>query len=474
MNLKITTMKMNTMMMTKPMLKLNADLGEGIHIEGKNVAYAVAPYIDMANISCGAHAGDEAHILETIKICLEHKLVLGAHPSYPDRANFGRVSMGLPGEQLKDDFLSQIRWLMQRVNGLGGTLKYIKPHGALYLDMMRDQNILKIIESCLAELDKDLELILQAPLISGAKPSHHIYEAFIDRRYNNAGQLVSRKTHGSVFESKEELWDQFNELSRGQVQTGKGETLKLSFDTLCIHCDNRALVELLPEFKQAITRQKVQLLSEFSYLVKENRSIADLAQRLKKNFPQLIVIPSYENIYLEHPEIEGFDPYAFCEKLQEFVCKNLGDSVPIETKMIDIPIYYAQEVGKDINKVAAELGLSVDEFIQLHSEKAYDIYTVGFLPGFAYLGELPKKLHLARKTQIEKVPAKTLAIAEGQTAIYPLASPGGWHQIGKTPIDFFCKHGDEQGKLILDFQIGNQIRFRPITKEEFLRLGGKL
>lgn len=139
--------------------------------------------------------------------------------------------------------------------------------------------------------------------------------------------------------------------------------------------------------------------------------------------------------------------------------------------LIEIPVLYSEEVGLDLEKLSFEKGLSIDEIVSLHTSKVYDVYSIGFLPAFAYLGELDKRLYTNRlKTPRTNVSKGSVAIANLQTAIYPQNSPGGWNIIGKTPLNIFNK--ELENFSLID--INSQIKFIPISKDEFLSLGGVL
>lgn len=139
--------------------------------------------------------------------------------------------------------------------------------------------------------------------------------------------------------------------------------------------------------------------------------------------------------------------------------------------LIEIPVLYSEEVGLDLEKLSFEKGLSIDEIVSLHTSKVYDVYSIGFLPAFAYLGELDKRLYTNRlETPRTNVSKGSVAIANLQTAIYPQNSPGGWNIIGKTPLNIFNK--ELENFSLID--INSQIKFIPISKDEFLSLGGVL
>lgn len=131
--------------------------------------------------------------------------------------------------------------------------------------------------------------------------------------------------------------------------------------------------------------------------------------------------------------------------------------------VIEIPVVYGGDYGPDLDAVAEQAKLSRDEVIQLHSQTTYQVYAQGFAPGFSYLGSLPEAIRLPRRaTPRERIPAGSVAIAEQQTAVYPNASPGGWHIIGFSPIRWF----DVKKTPMTPVQVGDQVRFVVIQPEE--------
>jgi inhibitor of KinA len=136
-------------------------------------------------------------------------------------------------------------------------------------------------------------------------------------------------------------------------------------------------------------------------------------------------------------------------------------------RFVDIPVLYGGEAGPDLDEVTRETGLSATGIVELHSSAEYHVYMLGFLPGFAYLGDLDEKLRLPRlKTPRTRVPAGSVAIADQTTAIYPLESPGGWRLIGRTPLRLFDHTADPPAV----FAAGDRVRFRPVTAMEFARI----
>jgi len=131
---------------------------------------------------------------------------------------------------------------------------------------------------------------------------------------------------------------------------------------------------------------------------------------------------------------------------------------------VEIPVCYGGEFGPDLQEVAALHGMMADQIIDLHTSRSYLVYFLGFVPGFAYLGELPEALVTPRlATPRKKVPAGSVGIAGNQTGVYPVETPGGWRLLGRTPARMFQT---DRAELSL-VSIGDRVRFMPISREQF-------
>jgi len=180
------------------------------------------------------------------------------------------------------------------------------------------------------------------------------------------------------------------------------------------------------------------------------------------------VIPSYTSIFITY-DIFTYDFNSLKKKLETSI--SFDELEEKDEKIITIDIYYGTEVGFDLADISKKTTLSIDEIISIHSSKLYDVYAIGFLPGFAYLGNVNKEIAMPRLSTPRKlVPKGSLALADIQTAIYPQNSAGGWNIIGKTAMELFNKELDTLSSL----NVGNKVRFNPITKKEFLKQGGVL
>jgi len=138
---------------------------------------------------------------------------------------------------------------------------------------------------------------------------------------------------------------------------------------------------------------------------------------------------------------------------------------------VEIPVCYGGEFGPDIQFVAEHNSITKDDVVRIHSTAEYRIYMIGFTPGFPFLGGLPKELHTPRlETPRSFVPERSVGIANNQTGIYPLASPGGWQLIGKTPLKLFSP---EHANPFI-YKVGDRIKFTPISAEDYMRLAGEV
>lgn len=139
--------------------------------------------------------------------------------------------------------------------------------------------------------------------------------------------------------------------------------------------------------------------------------------------------------------------------------------------IIELPVYYNIESGPELSVIAQRAKLTVEQVIELHQAQEYRVYAIGFAPGFAYLGEVDERIAAPRlSTPRMKVPKGAVAIADRQTAIYPNVSPGGWNIIGLCPINMF----DAKAKPTMPVNVGDRVKFKAISKDEFLTLGGVL
>ena len=229
-------------------LQLNCDLAE----LDNGVEQLVMPHIDMANVACALHAGNIDLIQSTIALAKHHQVSVGAHPSYNDPENFGRQSVALNPQQLQSLLLYQIGALKAMTHAQGVSLKYVKPHGALYNDMMADRELLTTILKVVGSLKNPIKLMLLATAdnhqyqeLAQQYGVELIFEAFADRLYTDQGTLTSRSIAGAVLTKEQSLAQVELLVKEGKVITGSGKSLALHADSICVHGDNEQSIAMI-------------------------------------------------------------------------------------------------------------------------------------------------------------------------------------------------------------------------------------
>jgi UPF0271 protein len=244
-------------------LLLNCDMGESYGAWTMGLDAEVMPFIDCANIACGFHAGDPGIMRKTVSLALAHDVMIGAHPAYPDLVGFGRRSMACTPAEIQDLLHYQIGALDGICRVQGGRVSYVKPHGAMYNDMMANPEQLRAVIEAIARYDAQLPLMLMATRDNAAAQAlgdefgvQLWFEAFADRAYDSAGRLVSRQLPGAVHHAPEVIIAQALTLSRGDpLRASDGSALHLKADTLCVHGDNASSVTAVQRIRQALGEQ---------------------------------------------------------------------------------------------------------------------------------------------------------------------------------------------------------------------------
>lgn len=242
---------------------LNCDIGESYGAWTMGLDDQVMPYVDQANIACGFHAGDPLVMYKTVELALKHKVTLGAHPAYPDLQGFGRRSMVCSPDEVQAMVLYQVGALGQIAAAQGGQLSYVKPHGALYNDMMRNESLLRAILRALSQSPGKLALMAMTtadnqPLkaLCAEYEVELLLEAFADRAYDEQGYLVPRSTPGAVHHDSDTILRQVLAISRGEsLQAINGKPLFLEANTLCVHGDNPESVAAVRAIREALDEQ---------------------------------------------------------------------------------------------------------------------------------------------------------------------------------------------------------------------------
>lgn len=224
---------------------INCDLGEGLSNDA-----LLMPYLGSCNIACGGHAGNEQSIKETIRLANKHQVKIGAHPSYPDIFNFGRLKMEISLESLKNSLISQLSLFRDLANEEKIEIHHIKPHGALYNFSAKDHSTASMILDILENEFSGPHLYCPPnSLISQMAEERGIpikREVFADRNYNDDGSLVSRTEYNAVITDSDKVLKHIKIMvEQGKISTAKGNTIPVRADTICIHGDNPNAVGIL-------------------------------------------------------------------------------------------------------------------------------------------------------------------------------------------------------------------------------------
>jgi len=199
-------------------------------------------------------------------------------------------------------------------------------------------------------------------------------------------------------------------------------------------------------------------------------------QRLEARLRELLgnqiedLIPSYASLLILF-DAHRTDHYHVATCVREALREPEEDGGEIQGRVVEIPVYYAPESGADIEALGERSGLGWEGVAKVHAELEYRVYAIGFAPGFAYLGEVDERIAAPRlATPRTDVPRGAVAIADRQTAVYPAPSPGGWNLIGRSPLRMF----DPAAEDPMPVRVGDRVRFTPINRADFDRLGGRL
>lgn len=241
-------------------LLLNCDIGESFGAWTMGLDAEVMPYIDCANVACGFHASDPQIMRRTVALAKQHDVKIGAHPAYPDLAGFGRRSMACSPDEVENMLLYQIGALDGICRAEGTQVRYVKPHGALYNDMMRKPELLRAVMSAVIAYEPSLPLMLMstrdnagAQALADELGVTLWFEVFADRAYDAAGMLVSRALPGAVHHDADTVAAQALSLAKGQPLTANdGSALVLRADTLCVHGDNAGSVAAVQRIRRAL------------------------------------------------------------------------------------------------------------------------------------------------------------------------------------------------------------------------------
>jgi UPF0271 protein len=244
-------------------IDINCDLGEETGVEA-----AIMPFITSANIACGAHAGNEATIRSTIRLAKEQQVVIGAHPSYPDRNNFGRIVMSIDLRTLTRSVAEQIKLVSDIANKEQYPIGHIKFHGALYNEAAKNKTLAEALVQTITSINS--KWVLYGPPDSELKKAALYYqltycdEGFPDRTYQDDGSLTPRSHPQALIDSENSCIEQALQMIRRQEVTSlNGKIISLSVDTLCIHGDGPQALAFARVLKSQLERENISIQSAY-------------------------------------------------------------------------------------------------------------------------------------------------------------------------------------------------------------------
>jgi UPF0271 protein len=247
-----------------PRIDLNCDMGELPEAIADATQESLMRSITSVNIACGGHAGDERTMRATIEQAVRWNVAIGAHPGYPDRANFGRVELKLTAGAIADTVFEQVRALAEIAAGCGVRLAHVKPHGALYNQAVNKRELAEAIANGVARWSRDVVMVGLAgsPMLDVFRDAGFAVaaEAFADRRYEPDGTLRARKFEDALIRDPEEAGRQaLSIVERGAVIARDGTKVSVDAQTLCIHGDTPGAAKIAATVARILREAGVQL-----------------------------------------------------------------------------------------------------------------------------------------------------------------------------------------------------------------------
>ena len=487
-------------------IDLNCDMGESFGMYKMGLDEEVIEYISSASIACGFHAGDPGWMRHTVELAETHGVAIGAHPSYPDLVGFGRRNMSVTPEEAKADIVYQVGALQAFTKSK--RLQHVKPHGAMYNQAVDDEELARAICESVREVDPEMIVIALAGS-RWVEVAHEMgvrvgREIFADRALNPDGTLVSQVEagigaprrgrggraeradghrggghghHGRGNRGRGREPVHPRGYARGRPDGGRRQARSRGRGGLDHSAGAARLAARQPlpastpkmyDSPKFLTAGDRALVVEIGEVISPecNRRVNQLLGAIEEGGVRGVVdlVPTYRSLMVQYdPMLVSFEELrgAISE-----VGSKLKDGKAGAGRLVEIPTLYGGEYGPDLEFVAEQAGLSVEDVVQLHSSVDYLVYMMGFTPGFPYLGGLPERLATPRLTTPRTViPAGSAGIAESQTGVYPLDSPGGWQLIGRTPLKLFDVERDPPSLI----SAGDRVRFVPLGSEEEYR-----
>ncbi len=230
--------------------EINCDVGEGLNNETE-----IMPFIQSCNIACGGHAGDKRSMQNAVGLAIKNNVKIGAHPSYPDKENFGRKTIVLESKYLQKSILRQVNSLQKIITENKGSLHHIKPHGALYNDIAKDNDLALLFLEAILPFKEGVKLYVpyNSAIEKNAKKYNFsiIYEAFADRNYNDDLSLISRSEKYALITDPNEILQHVLEMViHEEVTAVSGAKIPIKAQTYCVHSDTKNVIEIIKRLYQ--------------------------------------------------------------------------------------------------------------------------------------------------------------------------------------------------------------------------------
>lgn len=232
-----------------PVIEINSDMGEMQNLLVDGTYAAIMPYVTSVNIACGGHAGDDKMMQKMVVLAANENVNIGAHPSYPDEENFGRIEMDLKPEDISEIVAEQVSRLSNIAKNNGCFLNHVKPHGALYNKAVFEKETAAAIGSGVKEVDNKLILVglAQSNMLTVWEEMGFATfgEGFADRTYESDGTLRSREFDNALITDPEQAAVQAVQMANEEkITTVDNSTINLAVQTICIHSDTPNAVEI--------------------------------------------------------------------------------------------------------------------------------------------------------------------------------------------------------------------------------------
>ena len=240
----------------KSIIDINSDMGELKHLLDESIYAEMMQYITSINVACGGHAGDDDMMLAMVMMAKEWGINIGAHPSYPDKENFGRIKIDMSSAVISETIAEQITCLKEIASNNGSLLTHVKPHGALYNKAVNDEEIAAAIGTGVKYVDEELKLVGLARskmlAVWQGMGFDIMGEAFADRSYESDGTLRNRKYDDALITDPDKAAFQAKNMVEGTVISFEGKAIEMNAQTICIHSDTPNAVAIAEAVREEI------------------------------------------------------------------------------------------------------------------------------------------------------------------------------------------------------------------------------